>query len=61
MTDSKESISAESLSRLRPLLDQILPFASSPIDVLFHRPESRPSSIRDRRLLESEVPKGTFA
>jgi hypothetical protein len=33
--ESTESISASSFSLLRLLLDQILPFASSPIDVLF--------------------------
>jgi hypothetical protein len=35
MRESTGSISALSLSLLRQLLDQILPFASSPIDVLF--------------------------
>jgi hypothetical protein len=35
MMESTESTSASSLSLLRQLLDQVLPFASSPIDVLF--------------------------
>jgi hypothetical protein len=35
MAESTESTSASSLSLLRQLLDQILPFGSSPIDVLY--------------------------